>query len=56
MRGQPRSVDADHGATPLGWAEHGHAEATAEILRAQAPYLICRATATIDTSQMPVTK
>ncbi|OPX11288.1 ankyrin repeat domain-containing protein [Mycobacterium sp. AT1] len=29
----PDVRDAEHGATPLGWAEHGHAEATAEILR-----------------------
>ncbi|MET0454730.1 MAG: hypothetical protein ABW137_23070 [Mycobacterium sp.] len=29
----PNVVDAEHGATPLGWAEHGHSEATAAILR-----------------------
>lgn len=29
----PDVRDAAHGATPLGWAEHGHAEAAAEILR-----------------------
>ena len=29
----PNVRDAEHGATPLGWAEHGHAEATAAILR-----------------------
>ena len=31
----PDVRDAEHGATPLGWAEHGHAEKTAEILRAR---------------------
>jgi hypothetical protein len=30
----PNVVDAEHGTTPLAWAEHGHAEATAAILRA----------------------
>jgi ankyrin repeat protein len=29
----PTIVDADYGTTPLGWAEHGHAEATAALLR-----------------------
>ncbi|MBJ7339999.1 ankyrin repeat domain-containing protein [Mycolicibacterium sp.] len=29
----PDVVDAHYGTTPLGWAEHGHAEATAAILR-----------------------
>jgi ankyrin repeat protein len=29
----PEAVDAEHGTTPLGWAEYGHAEATAAILR-----------------------
>lgn len=29
----PDVVDTEHGTTPLGWAEYGHAEATAEILR-----------------------
>jgi hypothetical protein len=29
----PGAVDAEHGTTPLGWAEHGHAEKTAAILR-----------------------
>ncbi|BBZ28298.1 hypothetical protein MMAD_25930 [Mycolicibacterium madagascariense] len=27
-------VDTTYGATPLGWAEHGHADATAALLRA----------------------
>jgi hypothetical protein len=27
-------VDAEHGTTPLGWAEYGHADATAALLRA----------------------
>jgi hypothetical protein len=36
----PDVVDAEHGMTPLGWAEHGHAAATAAILKRQAPYLI----------------
>jgi ankyrin repeat protein len=27
-------VDTEHGTTPLGWAEYGHAEATAALLRA----------------------
>lgn len=31
----PEVVDAEHGTTPLGWAEYGHAEATAAILRAR---------------------
>ena len=26
--------DAGYGTTPLGWAEYGHAEATAALLRA----------------------
>ncbi|KAA0101208.1 hypothetical protein CIW49_06895 [Mycolicibacterium sp. P1-18] len=29
----PDVVDDQHGATPLGWAEHGQAEATAAVLR-----------------------
>jgi hypothetical protein len=29
----PEVVDAEHGTTPLEWAEHGHAEATAAALR-----------------------
>ena len=29
----PDVRDAEHGTTPLGWAEHGHAEETAAILR-----------------------
>lgn len=29
----PDLVDAEYGLTPLGWAEHGHADATAAILR-----------------------
>ena len=29
----PDVVDAEHGTTPLGWAEHGHAEATAAMLQ-----------------------
>lgn len=31
----PDAMDAQFGTTPLGWAEHGHADATAEILRAR---------------------
>jgi hypothetical protein len=31
----PDVVDAEHGTTPLGWAEYGHAEATAAVLRAR---------------------
>jgi hypothetical protein len=30
------AVDVEHGMTPLGWAEHGHAEATAAILQESA--------------------
>jgi ankyrin repeat protein len=30
----PDPVDAEYGLTPLGWAEHSHADATAAILRA----------------------
>jgi hypothetical protein len=29
----PAVVDAEYGTTPLGWAQHGRAEATAEVLR-----------------------
>jgi len=29
----PDALDDEHGSTPLAWAEHGHAEATAAILR-----------------------
>lgn len=29
----PDAVDDEYGTTPLGWAEHGHAEGTAAILR-----------------------
>jgi hypothetical protein len=29
----PDAVDAEHGTTPLAWAEYGHADATAAILR-----------------------
>ena len=29
----PDSLDEDHGATPLAWAEHGRQPETAEILR-----------------------
>ena len=31
----PDVVDAEHGTTPLGWAEYGQAEGTAAILRAR---------------------
>ena len=33
----PDVRDAEYGNTPLGWAEHGHAEATAALLRAWPP-------------------
>ncbi len=32
----PTVVDAAHGGTPLGWAEHGGATAAVEILRRRA--------------------